>query len=47
VTGVNERAELDLLHPREGEMHDLSTGAFRFLSIFIAAAGVLMLAGVL
>ncbi len=44
---MNERVELDLQHPRDGEMRDLSTGTFRFLSILLAAAGVLMLAGVL
>ena len=44
---MNERAEIDLQHPPEGEMRDLSIGAFRFIAILIAAAGVLMLAGVL
>ena len=44
---MNERAELDLQHARDGEMHDLSLGAFRFIFILIAAASVLMLAGTL
>jgi hypothetical protein len=44
---MTERVEFDVHHPREGEIHDLSLGAFRFISILIAAAGVLMLAGVL
>ena len=44
---MNERAEIDLQHPHEGEIRDLSIGAFRFIAILIAAAGILMLAGVL
>lgn len=44
---MNERAEGDLQHSREGEMRDLSAGAFRFIAILVAAAGLLMLAGVL
>jgi hypothetical protein len=44
---MNEPVELDLQHPRDGEMRDLSAKAFRFIAIFIAAVGVLMLAGVL
>ena len=44
---MNERAEFDLSHPREDEMHDLSIGAFRFIAILIAAAAVLLLAGAL
>jgi hypothetical protein len=44
---MNERTEIDMNHPHKGEMRDLSIGAFRFIAILIAAAGVLMLAGVL
>ena len=44
---MTERVEFDVQHPRNGEIHDLSPGAFRFISILVAAAGVLMLAGVL
>jgi len=44
---MNRQAEADLQHPAEGEMHDLSSGTFRFLAILIAAVGVLMIAGVL
>ena len=35
----------DQLHGRE--MHDLSLGTFRFLSVLFAAALVLMIAGVI
>jgi hypothetical protein len=44
---MNKRAEGDMQHPHESEMHDLSPGAFRFLAILIAAVGMLMIAGVL
>lgn len=44
---MNERTEFDLSRRREDEMHDLSIGAFRFIAILIAAAAILMLAGVL
>jgi hypothetical protein len=44
---MNEQAEVDMQRPDAGEMRDLSSGAFRFLSILIAAIGVLMIAGAL
>jgi hypothetical protein len=44
---MNEQAEGDMQHRHEGEMRDLSSGAFRFLSILFAAVAVLMIAGVL
>jgi hypothetical protein len=39
--------ELDLMRPKAGEIHDLSLGSFRFISVLIFAAAVLMLAGAL
>jgi hypothetical protein len=44
---MNERAEFDLRHSEKGERRDFSAGAFRFIAILVAAAGMLMLAGVL
>jgi len=44
---MNDPAEIDMQRPHEGEMRDLSPGAFHFLAVLIAAAGVLMIAGVL
>ena len=40
----NERA---LMEPQESEIHDISLGTFRFLSVLFAAAFVLMIAGLI
>jgi hypothetical protein len=44
---MQDNAERALLQPRESEMHDISLGTFRFLSVLLTAALVLMVAGIL
>ena len=44
---MQDKAERTLLQPHESEMHDISLGTFRFLSVLCAAALLLMIAGVL
>lgn len=44
---TQDKAERALLQPQDGEMHDISVGSFRFLSVLFAAAFVLMIAGIL
>ena len=44
---MQDNSERALMQPRNSEIHDLSLGAFRFVSILFAAALVLMIAGVL
>jgi hypothetical protein len=42
---MQDKAERVLLQPHDGEIHDISLGTFRFLSVLFAAALVLMVAG--
>jgi hypothetical protein len=44
---VQDKVERALLQPQEREMHDISLGTFRFLSVLLAAALLLTIAGVL
>jgi len=44
---MQDKAERALLQPQESEMHDISLGTFRFLSVLFAAVFLLMIAGVL
>lgn len=44
---MQDPAERTLLQPDTHEMHDISAGTFRFVSVLFAAALVLMVAGVL
>ncbi len=44
---MQDNSERALMEPREGEIHDLSLGAFRFVSLLFVVAFVLMIAGVL
>ena len=43
---MQDNSERALMEPRGSEVHDLSLGTFRFLSVLFAAAFVLMIAGV-
>lgn len=44
---MDKPAELNMQQRTDDEMPDLSTGAFRFISVLLAATGILLLAGVL
>ena len=44
---MQDKIERALLQPQESEMHDISVGTFRFLSVLLAAALLLTIAGVL
>lgn len=44
---MKKPADPDMKQRPDGEMPDLSTGAFRFISVLLAATGILLLAGVL
>ncbi len=43
---MQDNRERSLMEPQESEVHDISLGTFRFLSVLFAAALVLMIAGV-
>ena len=44
---MQDNGERDLMEPQRSEIHDLSLGTFRFLSVLFAAAFVLLIAGVI
>ena len=44
---MQDNSERDLMEPQGSEIHDLSLGTFRFLSVLFAAAFVLLIAGVI
>ena len=43
---MQDNRERGLMEPQYSEIHDISLGTFRFLSVLFAAALVLMIAGV-
>jgi hypothetical protein len=42
-TRIPRAGELDMMRAKDGELRDLSPGAFRFLAVLIVAAAVLLL----
>jgi hypothetical protein len=44
---MQDPAERTLLQPHEHEVHDISPGTLRFISVLFAAGLVLMVAGVI
>ncbi len=44
---MQDDAERAMLRPREGEMHDISSGALRVISVLFAVTLVLMIAGII
>jgi hypothetical protein len=44
---MQDESERALMEPQESEIHDISLGTFRFLSVLFAAALVLTVAGMI